>query len=85
MCQAEEQRLVVQLVVHAAVASEGRPLDVAVLLGPFRPDVVPLRADLSALCQHRIAREFGVIVAEDHSRLTALRDQLPQFAHHTAA
>ena len=75
--QADEQRLVEKLVAHAAVEA----LDVAVLHRLARCDVVPLHADLSAPCQHRVAGEFGAIITDDHAGLAAPGDQLGQLAN----
>jgi len=44
---------------------------------------MPLHAELAAPCEHGIAGELGAIVADDHSGLAALGDQLGQLAHDT--
>ena len=81
MSHAQEQRLVEQLVPHAAIEA----FDVAVLHRPPGSDLMPLDADLSAPCEHGIAGQLGAIVADDHAGLTSLRDQLRQFAHDMAS
>ena len=72
MIQAQEQRLVEQLVARATVEA----LDVAVLHRLARCDVVPLDADLSAPGEDRVRCELGAIIADDHPRLTALGDEV---------
>ena len=74
MSHAQEQRLVEQFVPHATVEA----LDVAILHRPSGRDVMPLHADLAAPCQHRIAGEFGAVVADDHAGLATPFDQLGQ-------
>jgi len=78
MRQAEEQRLVEQLVAHAAVEA----LDIAVLHRSSRRDVMPLHTDLAAPCQHGIAGELGAIVADDQAGPASPLDECGKLSCH---
>ena len=43
---------------------------------------MPVDHGLAAPGQHRVAGQFGTIVAHDHTRLAALPDQVGQFSHY---
>lgn len=76
-----EQRLVQEFVAQAAVER----LDERVLGGLCRCDVGPLDPGPVGPAQDRIAGELSAVVADDHSRLAARRDQPIEFGCHPQA
>ena len=78
MVQAQEQRLIEQLVAHATVEA----LDVAVLHRLARGDMVPLHPNLPALGEDGVRGQLGAVVADNHPRLAAFGDQIGELTHH---
>ena len=72
--KAHEQCPVQQLIAHAAVEA----LDLAVPHWPAGSNVMSLHVELSAPCENGVAGELGAIVADYHSGLAPLGDQLRQ-------
>lgn len=77
LAQCQEQRLVQKLIPHAAVEA----LDIAVLHGAARRDVVPLDLRLALPTQRRVGGELGAVVADDHLRGAPFGDEIGQLAH----
>ena len=73
-----EQRLVQEFVAQPAVER----LDEGVLDGLSRRDVVPLDPGLVGPAQDGVAGELRSVVADDHPRLAACRDQPIEFGRH---
>lgn len=73
-----EQVFVEALVAQATVEA----LNKAVLHRFARRDVVPLDAKLLLPGQHRVRRELGAVVADDHPWATSALNDLIQFAQH---
>ena len=81
MDQAREQRLVQQFVPHPAVEA----LDGAVLGRLARRDVMPVDPGLARPRQHRVGRQLGAVVADDHARLAPPHNKGGKLARHPLA
>ncbi|MNS89613.1 hypothetical protein D3C72_1236310 [compost metagenome] len=81
MIEAEEQAFVEQFVTHSPVEA----LDIAVLHGLSRRDVMPLDLVILRPGKDGIRGEFGAVIGDNHSGLAASFDQHRQLPCDTAA
>lgn len=81
LVEAEEQRLVQELVAHLRIEGLADP----VLHRLARCDEVPGHAHLLARGQHRVRGELGPVVTDDQAGLAAPGDQRRQFPRDAAA